>query len=173
MICDFKKGAGGKGRSRAAYLSSGLAVCQLSHATALSYSNQHMPLQLWANLHAKLLNPPPRTPQGRRSAPPAPQPLRARHASASGRGARRRVPGQRQHPRSHRRAWGQRGSRSPGSAAPCLPSPLFPSPPARPGTARPGPEEQVKGRAAEGQPRTHTSVGTIDLIKILCTLGYT
>lgn len=61
MICDLKKGAGGEGRPGAAYLSSGLAVCQLSHATALSYSNQHMPLQLWANLHAELRNPLPHT----------------------------------------------------------------------------------------------------------------
>lgn len=76
MICDLKKGTVGEERPRAAYLSSGLAVCQLSHATGLSYSNQHMPLQLWANLHAKLLNLPPRTRQGRRSSPPAPPYLR-------------------------------------------------------------------------------------------------
>lgn len=150
MICDFKKGTGGKGRPRAAYLSSGLAVCQLSHATALSYSNQHMPLQLWANLHAKLLNPPPRTRQGRRSA------LRHRGPSA---------------PVPHPPRPGARGSAStpvtppslgpaakpePRPAAPCLPSPRFPCPPSVPPCpARLGPEEQVKG-ACGGGAAAHT-----------------
>lgn len=148
MICDFKKGAGGKGRPRAAYLSSGLAVCQLSHATALSYSNQHMPLQLWANLHAKLLNPPPRTRQGRRSAPPAPRPLRARPAPASDRGARRRGPGQRRHP-GHASEPGASG----GARAPARRHPACPLPASQP--LPPGPEEQVKGACGGGAAR-HT-----------------
>lgn len=149
MICDFKKGAGGKGRPRAAYLSSGLAVCQLSHATALSYSNQHMPLQLWANLHAKLLNPPPRTRQGRRSTPPAPRPIRARHAPAWDRGARRRGPGQRQHP-GHASEPGASGEPEPrpGGTLPAL-SPLpIPSRTARPGGTGEG--------ACGGGAATHT-----------------
>lgn len=135
----FEKGGwgreGGGGKPRAAYLSSGLAVCQLSHATALSYSNQHMPLQLWANLHAKLLNPPPRTRQGRRSPSPAPaapsRPPPPPTLFGSERGGtttlrwrrRRRGPGgHRQHP-AHTAEPGDGG----GAGAPGRPCPACPS----------------------------------------------